>query len=75
MEGMSQADAARVQDYMRRLFGNERIMIKHRPKDGSAEVLLGQEFIGVLFRDDEDDEVTYSFTMAILEEDLPPSPR
>lgn len=72
MAGMTQIDAARVQSYLRRLFGNERLMVKVRAKDGSAEVLLGQEFIGVLFRDEEDDEISYSFTMAVLEEDLPP---
>lgn len=72
MSTMSQGDAARVQNYMRQLFGNDRLMVKVRPKDGSAEVMLGQEFIGVLFRDEEDGEISYSFNMAILEEDLPP---
>jgi hypothetical protein len=46
-----------------------------KPKhDGSVEVSLGQEFIGVIYRDvDEDDgEVSYAFHMAILEMDLPP---
>ena len=36
---------------------------------------MGQEFIGVLFKDEEDGEISYSFNMAILEEDLPPAPR
>ena len=42
-----------------------------RPKkDDSAEVYLGDEFIGVLFVDDEDDERSYNFQMAILAADL-----
>jgi len=42
-----------------------------RPKkDDSAEVYVGEEFIGVLFVDDEDDDRSYQFQMAILEEDL-----
>jgi hypothetical protein len=42
-----------------------------RPKkDDSAEVYLGEEFIGVLFVDDEDDERSYNFQMAILATDL-----
>lgn len=72
---MDQTEAVRVQLYLRELFGNDRIIVKLRPKDGSAEILLGQEFIGVLFRDDEEGDVSYAFNMAILEEDLPPAPR
>ncbi len=69
--GMKQQDAARVEAYLRRLFRNDLLNVMFRPKDGSAEVLLDEEFIGVLFQDDEDGEISYSFTMAILEEDLP----
>jgi hypothetical protein len=72
---MNQTDAVRVQLYLRQLFGNDRVIVKLRPKDGSAEVYLGQEFVGVMFRDDEEGDVSFSFTMAILEEDLPPAPR
>ena len=31
---------------------------------------MGEEFVGVIYRDDEDDEVSYQFQMAILETDL-----
>jgi len=42
-----------------------------RPKkDDSAEVYIGDEFIGVLFVDDEDDDRSFQFQMAILEDDL-----
>ncbi|MBC6416279.1 MAG: DUF3126 family protein [Rhodospirillales bacterium] len=68
---MKQQDAARVEAYLRRLFRNDLLNVVFRPKDGSAEVLMDDEFIGVLFQDVEDGEVSYSFTMAILEEDLP----
>ncbi|HHI82821.1 MAG TPA: DUF3126 family protein [Rhizobiales bacterium] len=46
--------------------------IKQRPqKDDSAEVYIGDEFIGVVYRDDEDpDDISYSFQMAILDYDL-----
>ena len=43
-------------------------------KDDSAEVYFGDEFIGVIFRDDEDGDVSYDFNMAILEIDLPDGP-
>jgi hypothetical protein len=57
--------------YLKRLFGNARIRVVPRPKkEDSAEVYIGEEFIGVLFVDDEDDERSYNFQMAILGGDL-----
>ncbi len=68
---MSSEELTKLQDYFRRLFGNETIAVKARPqKDDSAEVYIGEEFIGILFRDDEDDDLSYNFTMAILDFDL-----
>jgi hypothetical protein len=61
----------KIERYLQRLFGNSSIAIKARPrKDDSAEVYIGDEFIGVIYRDDEDDELSYNFTMAILDYDL-----
>jgi hypothetical protein len=57
--------------YLKRLFGNAQMRVVPRPKkDDSAEVYIGDEFIGVLFVDDEDDERSYNFQMAILGTDL-----
>jgi hypothetical protein len=56
---------------MRKVFGNARIRVVPRPrKDDSAEVYIGEEFIGVLSVDDEDGDRSYNFDMAILETDL-----
>jgi len=61
----------KIEDYLKRLFGNARIRVLPRPKkDDSAEVYIGDEFIGVLFVDDEDEERSYNFQMAILGADL-----
>ena len=47
------------------------IEVRRRPqKADSAEVYIGDEFIGVIFRDDEDGELSYNFSMAILDFDL-----
>ena len=35
--------------------------------------MIGDEFIGVLHRDEDEGEVSYSVNMTILEEDLPPA--
>jgi len=61
----------KIENYLKRLFGNARIRVVPRPKkEDSAEVYVGEEFIGVLFVDDEDEERSYNFQMAILSTDL-----
>ena len=61
----------KVESYLRRLFKNDTISVKARPrKDDSAEVFIADEFIGVVYRDDEDEELSYNFSMAILDIDL-----
>jgi hypothetical protein len=66
-------EVKKIENYMRTLFGNAKIRIVPRPKkDDSAEVYIGEEFIGVIFVDDEDDDKSYNFQMAILETDLEP---
>jgi hypothetical protein len=53
------------------LFGNTKLRVVPRPKkDDSAEVYIDEEFIGVMFVDDEEDERSYNFQMAILGADL-----
>lgn len=69
---MDAFEIARLQHYFRTKFGLGNISVRGRPnKKDSAEVYFGDEFLGVIFRDDEDGEVSYDFNMAILEMDLP----
>lgn len=69
---LNRSEIVRVQQYLRNMFGTERIMLKERtPADDSVEVLVGGEFIGVIFRDEDEGEISYAFNMAILEMDLP----
>jgi hypothetical protein len=64
-------EVRKLDAYLKRLFGNQKIRVVPRPKkDDSAEVYIGDEFVGVLFVDDEDDDRSYNFQMAILETDL-----
>ena len=50
---------------------NPNLVVKARPKkDDSVEVYLGDEFLGVVYKDDEDGDLSYNFTMAILDVDL-----
>jgi hypothetical protein len=64
-------EVRKLDTYLKKLFGNARLRVVPRPKkEDSAEVYVGDEFIGVLFVDDEDDERSYNFQMAILGTDL-----
>lgn len=71
---MNRNEIARVQDYLRRTFGNDQIHIvaPKRPNQ-PVEVWIGGEFIGVLHRDEEDGDLSYAFHMTILDIDLPPA--
>jgi hypothetical protein len=71
---MTPNEIARVQDYLRKLFSNERIKVLMPSKKGApVEVMIADEFVGVLHRDDDEGEVSYALQMSILEEDLPPA--
>jgi len=64
-------EVARLQAYLRKTFGTPSLEVRPRPKkQDSAEVYIGDEFIAVLFREEEEGEVSYQFQMAILDLDL-----
>jgi hypothetical protein len=55
--------------YFKRVFQNPNIDVKARPrKEDSAEVYVGDEFIGLVYKDEEEGD--YNFSMAILDVDL-----
>ena len=68
---MKREEILQLEIYLRKLFQLPTIEVRQRPqKEDSAEVYIGDEFIGVIFRDDEDDDLSYQFQMAILDYDL-----
>jgi hypothetical protein len=57
--------------FLRTRFQLGNIEVRRRPqKTDSCEVYIGEEFIGVIFKDEEDGELSYNFSMAILDFDL-----
>jgi hypothetical protein len=57
--------------YLRRKFDNENIRVVVRPKKtDSLEVYIGEEFIGVLFLENEKGRRSYIFELPILDVDL-----
>jgi hypothetical protein len=68
---MTKDEIVRLESYLKRTFKLPSLAVRQRPKkDDSAEVFIDDEFIGILFRDDEEGEVSYQFQMAILDFDL-----
>jgi hypothetical protein len=61
----------KLERYLKKVFRLPVIEVKQRPrKEDSAEVFVGDEFIGIIFRDDDEGETAYQFQMAILDFDL-----
>jgi len=62
----------KIQAYMRSKFDNEGIAVRPRSQTGdSIEVLINGEFIGLVYKDEDDGETSYDFNMGILSIDLP----
>ena len=59
----------KLEAFFKRTFQNPQMQVKARPrKDDSAEVYVGDEFLGLVYKDE--DEGDYNFSMAILDIDL-----
>jgi hypothetical protein len=56
----------KLDTYLKKLFGNARIRVLPQSKnDGAAEVFIGEERLGDLNLDDEDDDLSYNFRVEI----------
>jgi hypothetical protein len=65
------APAPMLTAWLRRKFDNEKIRVVPRPKkNDSLEAYVGEEFIGVLFIENERGKRTYIFELPILDVDL-----
>jgi len=66
------SEIARLQSYLQQKFNNNMIKLMQRPKaPDSVEMMIGDEFIGVAYRDEDEGEISYSLSICVLEEDLP----
>jgi len=66
---MTPNEITKVQDYLFKIFKTRGLEVKARKQKDSAEVYIGDDFVGVVYVD-EDEEGSYLFEMAILKEDL-----
>lgn len=69
---MTRTEILRIRKYLNSKFGSDKFSLeKSAASDGSMEVHYDGEFIGMIYRDEDEGEVSYAFQMAILEMDLP----
>lgn len=68
---MKPDELKKLNAYFQKVFKTPGLVAKARPKkDDSAEVYIDDEFLGVLYRDEDEGELSYNFSMAILDIDL-----
>lgn len=66
---MKPEEIRKLEAFFQKTFQNTSLQVKARPrKDDSAEVYVGDEFLGIVFKDEDDGD--YNFSMAILDIDL-----
>ena len=68
---MDRITLKKIENFFKQKFNNKKIKIEGRAnKNDSADVLIDDEFIGVIFEDNEDGDMCFQFNMTILNEDL-----
>jgi Protein of unknown function (DUF3126) len=68
---MNKAEIDQLTAYFRRTFGNPSISVRARPKlKDSAELYVGEEFLGIVSRIEDEGETSYDLSMSILDIDL-----
>lgn len=66
---MKPDEILKLDAFFKRTFQNPQMQVKARPrKEDSCEVYVGDEFLGLVFKDEDDGD--YNFSMAILDIDL-----
>ncbi|MBI1327067.1 MAG: DUF3126 family protein [Alphaproteobacteria bacterium] len=64
-------EVQKLQGYFQRTFGLKTLQVRTRPKAAdSLELLKDGEFLGTIYKDDEDGDISYNLTMSILDIDL-----
>ena len=66
---MNHPEIIKLQKFLQQKFGNRALDVRPRAKQNdSVEVYVGDEFLGIVFKDEDDGD--YNFSMAILDIDL-----
>lgn len=68
---MNAEEIGRLETYFKKLFNSEKVELRRAPKiDDMVELHKDDEFIGTVYRDAEDGDVSYQVNIAVLDIDL-----
>ena len=67
---MKPFEVKKLKNYFNSKFESNFYSLKLDNSNNSAEVYFKDEFIGLIYKDEEDGEVAYQFHMTVLNEDL-----
>ncbi len=68
---MKPEEIKKLDAYFKKVFANNLLEVRARPKkDDSCELYKADEFLGIIYRDEDEGELSYNFSMAILDIDL-----
>ncbi len=68
---MTEYEIKQIQEYLNKKFSSNKFLAKKRKSiDDSCEIFLDDEFIGLVYVEDDEGEISYQFHMTILKEDL-----
>ncbi len=68
---LTSQEMEKIQTYLQQLFWNPEIVLRAGAgNDSPAEAYIGKEFIGVIYKNNDDGEISYDWNMSILQEDI-----
>ena len=68
---MDSFEIKKINAFFNKQFNTKGFMLKvDKNNTDSAEVYFNNEFLGLIYKDDEDGEIAFQFHMTILDEDL-----
>tara|TARA_B100000035_G_C20816727_1_gene472412 strand:- start:56 stop:271 length:216 start_codon:yes stop_codon:yes gene_type:complete len=68
---MNDFEIKQIEVYLNSKFDSQKFVAKKRKSiDDSCEIFLDNEFIGLVYVEEDEGEVSYQFHMTILKEDL-----
>ena len=67
---MTREESLRLEAYLKQKLNPDRRLAARKETSDSVEVYLGSEFIAVVYKDEDEGEVSYALNMTVLQEDL-----
>ncbi len=68
---LTKSEIQKLEKYFQTLMNTQNLYIKESSsKDAPAEVYKASEFLGVIYKNEDEGEVSYDYHMTILPEDL-----